>query len=129
MTLVMFIALCFTPAIVFHLCGRGVDWWTRLPIGGFRRARNRRKAPPLNRVELVDRYRRDLVRLSADHARLMSDPDLPARAAKVWAVRLAYDDTLVRACHDLQVTVPPPPMDAATRVLVEADLALHGLTW
>lgn len=74
------------------------------------------------------RFSKDLRRLAADHDRVLT-ADVPAKAARLRALELAYDDTLVHACRALALDAPPTPFDAITRVQVEADLVTHGLTW
>lgn len=79
---------------------------------------------------------RDLKRLVADLGRLereyvkieRSDP--PAKAARLRAVSLAYDDTLRDCCRVLGL--PPPaerPLSGLARLQTEAELAQRGLVW
>ncbi|MFN2560644.1 MAG: hypothetical protein ABR571_05035 [Jatrophihabitans sp.] len=117
---IAFAALCAVPAAVFQA---GVGRFTRRTGSSPGRAPT---APPEN--DAHERYRRDLRRLAADHDRVLV-ADVPAKAARLRALELAYDDTLVHACRALEVDAPPAPFDAITRVQVEADLVTHGLTW
>jgi hypothetical protein len=119
---ITFAVLCAVPAAVLQKYGRVFTRWT--PRG---RGRERSAARHREQAER-DRYGKDLRRLAADHARIMT-ADVPAKAARLRALELAYDDTLVHACRAMELDVPPRPFDAVTRVQVEADLVTHGLTW
>jgi hypothetical protein len=119
---ITFAALCAVPAAVFAACARAFDRWTS-PSSGRDRPR---AATPAHEERL--RYSKDLRRLAADHARVMT-ANVPAKAARLRALELAYDDTLVHACRALDLDAPPTPFDALTRVQVEAELVTHGLTW
>jgi hypothetical protein len=119
---ITFAALCVVPAAVFELFARGLGRWTGHSGGRERRTTSSRQQDDR------ERYGKDLRRLSADHDRVLTG-DVPAKAARLRALELAYDDTLVHACRALELDAPPTPFDAITRVQVEADLVTHGLTW
>jgi hypothetical protein len=119
---ITFAVLCAVPAAVFQRYGRVFTRWTGTSRNRERSAAARREA---GRRE---QYGKDLRRLAADHARVLA-ADVPAKAARLRALELAYDDTLVHACRALELEAPPTPFDAITRVQVEADLVTHGLTW
>lgn len=117
MNVLAFVGLCLLPVAVFELCLKGAALWRWVAA---RTHRPDRGAP-------VD-YGEQLRRLAADHDQLLN-ARIPAKAARLRALRLAYDDTLRDACAVLDVEAPPAPWDAATRVQLEADLVTHGLTW
>ncbi|MDQ6659167.1 MAG: hypothetical protein M3Z00_13270 [Actinomycetota bacterium] len=55
---------------------------------------------------------------------------LPARAVRLRALGMAYDDTLCGCCSTLGVPAPTGlPLGALDRLEVEATLAKHGLVW
>jgi hypothetical protein len=120
MTVLVYVVLCVLPAAAFTLAARGFDAFTTY---AGRRPRASRDEPAE-----CEKYRRTLRRLAADHDRLLT-ADLPARAARLRAVELAYDDTLRHACVTLDLDPPPAPLTAVERVQVEAELVLHGLDW
>ena len=117
---IVFAVLCAVPVAVVKSRAAGVAAWARSPGGKKERAPTRQDAR--------ERYGRDLRRLAADHERVLI-AKIPAKAARLRALQLAYDDTLVSACRALELDAPPTPFDAITRVQVEADLVTHGLTW
>jgi hypothetical protein len=119
---ITFAALCAVPASFLDRYGRLLTRWT-----GASRAQRRREMTLREQAER-ERYGKDLRRLSADHDRVRSG-NVPAKAARLRALELAYDDTLVCACRALELDAPPTPFDAITRVHVEAELVAHGLTW
>jgi hypothetical protein len=63
--------------------------------------------------------------------RLHSDPRVSARAFRLRAVALAYDDTLLMACRALEVDTgdATSPLPAIRRLEVESELARRGLHW
>lgn len=99
--------------------------WLRRVTGRAARA-DRRAEPSGPRLErLVD----DLRRLEAEYRRVEAS-DLPAKAARLHALSLAYDDTLRACCRALGLPEPQrPPLGAIARLQTEAVLAQHGLTW
>ena len=71
----------------------------------------------------------DLRRLERDYRRIEAS-DLPAKAARLRSVSLAYDDTLRACCRALELPEPDkPPLGPVARLETEAVLAQHGLTW
>jgi hypothetical protein len=122
MTVLVYVALCLVPAAVFELGAKGLERWTRYSGG-----RDRPPGAPDERSE-CDGHARTLRRLATDHERLLA-VDVAAKASRLRAVELAYDDTLREACHTLNVDAPAAPFSASDRVQVEADLILRGLTW
>jgi hypothetical protein len=99
---------------------------------GLRRAAGRRRAvspcvPALNPP--VERLARDLRRLLHEMDRVERS-DLPAKASRMRATVLAYDDLLLAACRALDLPAAcTPPLRAAERIEVEAALARQGLRW
>ncbi|WP_133412022.1 hypothetical protein [Vallicoccus soli] len=88
------------------------------------------RVPP--RDPPLERLARDLHRLLGELERIERS-DLPAKAARLRATALAYDDVLLAAARALEaVDLPPavaPPLPAAQRIEVEAALARQGLRW
>lgn len=91
-----------------------VPWWPR---------RYDPSGPPIERLS------RDLRRLMRELDRIeRSNP--PAKAARMRATTLAYDDVLLAACRALEVELPAqPPLRPVERLEAEAELARHGLLW
>lgn len=122
MTLLSFVAICLLPAAIFKLIALALQWWSRY-------SDTRPSTVPAPDEHAVRaRYSKDLRRLATEHDQLMSG-DQPARAMRLRAVELAYDDTLRHACAALHLEAPQPPLDGITRMQTEADLVLHGLSW
>ena len=62
--------------------------------------------------------------------RTEQDREVSYRAARLQAISLAYDDTLVLCCRLLDVPEPErPPWNPVTRLHIEAELARAGLDW
>ncbi|MDQ2846646.1 MAG: hypothetical protein M3Y77_09915 [Actinomycetota bacterium] len=79
---------------------------------------------------------RSLTDLAATLHRLRREYDevehssLPARAVRLRALGMAYDDTLCGCCSTLGVPAPTGlPLGALDRLEAEATLAQHGLVW
>lgn len=95
-------------------------WWSH---GSAERRRVADPGPSLRR--LVD----DLRRIEREYVRVERS-DLPARAARLRALNLAYDDTLRACCHALGLPEPSErPLSGIARLCTEAELAQHGLEW
>ncbi len=95
-------------------------WWSHGSA-----ARRRVTDPGPNLQRLVD----DLRRIEREYVRVERS-DLPARAARLRALNLAYDDTLRACCHALRLPEPSErPLSGVTRLWTEAELAQHGLEW
>ena len=72
----------------------------------------------------------DLRRLEREFRRTEQDSDLSYRSARLQAISLAYDDTLLLCCRLLEVPEPDrPPWSPVTRLHIEAELARAGLDW
>jgi hypothetical protein len=72
----------------------------------------------------------DLRRLEREFRRTEQDSDVSYRTARLQAISLAYDDTLLLCCRLLDVPEPArPPWNPVTRLQVEAELARAGLDW
>ncbi len=148
MTLVVLVVVCLLPALAFVLFSRGFDWLVRFEGFGRRDGRGwQRRRPPAGPAaetlaaqtlaaqtlvaETLAALAADLRRLDREHAWLLR-ADVPGKAARLRAVQLAYDDTLLRAARLLEVdeaALPAPPLVAATRLQAEAELATRGFTW
>jgi hypothetical protein len=71
----------------------------------------------------------DLRRLELSY-RDVESSNPPAKAARLRAISLAYDDVLCESC--LALGLPPPPtrpLSGVDRLEAECELARHGLTW
>jgi hypothetical protein len=72
----------------------------------------------------------DLRRLEREFRRTEQDTDVAYRTARLQAISLAYDDTLLLCCRLLDVPEPErPPWNPVTRLQIEAELARAGLDW
>lgn len=72
----------------------------------------------------------DLRRLEREFRRTEQDTDVAYRTARLQAISLAYDDTLLLCCRLLDVPEPErPPWTPVTRLQIEAELACAGLDW
>ena len=120
--LALYAALCCVPSIAFYLGMRGlmaVCAWNGPPW--------RRELAPQGPT--LERLVSDLRRLEGDYRRIEAS-DLPAKAARLRSVTLAYDDTLTACCRALDLPEPDkPPLGPVERLQTEAALAQHGLTW
>jgi hypothetical protein len=97
-----------------------LHWWSH---GSTPRRRDTAPGPDLRR--LVD----DLRRIEREYVRVERS-DLPARAARLRALNLAYDDTLRACCQALRLPEPSErPLSGVARLSTEAELAQHGLEW
>ena len=118
--LVMYVGYAVAPAAVLYVAVR----ITRRLV---KRSSPQRPAAPVGRdlLRLVD----DLHRLEHEYSRIERS-DSPAKAARLRAVNLAYDDTLRECC--LALGLPEPgerPLSGLVRLQTEAELAQHGLVW
>jgi len=129
----MYGALIVAPAAAFWLVVKALSWWSTWdgprrqppadPAGPQQKAVGDPAGPSLQR--LVD----DLRRLEREYSRVERS-DLPARAARLRALNLAYDDTLRACCHELGLPEPRErPLSSVVRLQTEAELAQHGLVW
>ncbi len=95
---------------------------------GWRRLRPRRSAHVSSSLP-VQQIAADLRRLNA-YLDEVERSDAPARAARLRAAVLAYDDVLLIACRTLEIPAPErAPLEPVTRLETEAALAQHGLVW
>jgi hypothetical protein len=118
--LVVYVLCCVVPALLFWLVDRLLRHPPRLP----RRGPDLPVAGP-SLERLVD----DLRRLERDYRRIERS-NLPAKAHRLRAVSLAYDDTLRCCCAALELPMPQAsPLRPIDRLQVEADLAQHGMLW
>jgi hypothetical protein len=123
--LLFYLLLCAAPGLAFVGLARVVEWWSKVDRPPWRRPDRgvpRAPGPPLQRVAA------DLRRLEQEYLRVERS-DAPAKAFRLRAVSLAYDDTLVEACRILELPAPPSPLTGVDRVRAQAELARAGLTW
>ena len=90
-----------------------------------------RRAPEQNAAERsLELLVADLRRLEREFRRTEQDSDVSYRTARLQAISLAYDDTLLLCCRLLDVPEPErPPWTPVTRLQIEAELARAGLDW
>jgi hypothetical protein len=119
-TALFLVAICVLPALAFLGLERAFDWVVS--------HEPRRRRPPVDPAAMLPALAADLRRLSAEHDRLVG-ADVPGKLARLRAVQLAYDDTLLRAGAVLAVDLPPAPLSTTTRLQAEAELAAHGFDW
>jgi aminoglycoside phosphotransferase len=138
MTLVLFVFLFFVPAIVFRLAWGAIGTpdeapkWQRAAARRLDRlaARLRHEHPPVydpfqtlhlqTRLSTVANHMRDLE----------LDPHTFARAERLIASQLAYDQLLAEACRLAGVEVEEHPKgDGAERFREEVELASRGWAW
>lgn len=92
-----------------------------------RRLRRRREQPPP--APRLDHLAADLHRLARQLGEVERS-DAPAKAARLRATAIAYDDVLLRACRTLEIESPGhTPLDPLERLETEAALAQQGLVW
>ncbi len=114
------VVLAVLPAAVFGERWRGPSWWRR-------RGREPERTAADRSLELLVA---DLRRLEREFRRTEQDSDLSYRSARLQAISLAYDDTLLLCCRLLEVPEPErPPWSPVTRLQIEAELARAGLDW
>jgi hypothetical protein len=122
--LLAYLVLCALPAAVFLGLARLVDWLAEHPEAP--RDPDADPAPTGRSLQLLVATLR---RLEEEYDAL-ERARVPARAHRLEAITLAYDDTLLECCAALGL--PPPdhsPLTPSERVQTQAELSLHGLTW
>ena len=108
-----------TPAAFGDRWRAGWSWW---PL--------RRRAPESAADRSLELLVADLRRLEREFRRTEQDSDVSYRTARLQAISLAYDDTLLLCCRLLEVPEPErPPWTPVTRLQIEAELARAGLDW
>lgn len=92
--------------------------------------RLRRGAPPVH-DPFETLWVQERLTAVADHVRRLElDPRTFARAERIIASQLAYDQLLAQACHQAGVDVPThAPGDPAERFREEVELAERGWAW
>lgn len=114
--------LCVGPAVAVWLMIKVFGWLASWPGP-------RRQADPVAPTRGLPRLVDDLRRLEREYLRV-EHSDMPARAARLRAINLAYDDTLRACCHELGLPEPGErPLSGVVRLQTEAELAQHGLVW
>ncbi|MCE0485282.1 hypothetical protein [Ornithinimicrobium sediminis] len=103
---------------------------SRRPTRAARPGDSAQRVPGLPRERpSLERLVADLHRLEREYRRVeCSEP--PAKAQRLRAISLAYDDVLCECC--LALGLPPPPqrpLSGVDRIQAECELARHGLTW
>ena len=119
MAVLVYIAIAVIPTATL---------WAALWIGRWFANWAQSHQPPPTPPDLK-RLVNDLHRLEAEYVRIESS-DTPAKAARLRAVSLAYDDTLRDCCQALGLPQPTErPLTGLARLETEAELAQHGLVW
>ena len=120
--LVMYMAIVVAPAAIF-VAVKAVRWSRK------RRLRRPRLAVAPSAGRQLHRLVDDLHRIEGQYI-LVERSDTPAKAARLRALNLAYDDTLRECC--LALGLPEPgerPLSGLLRLQTEAELAQRGLVW
>ncbi|WP_028045983.1 hypothetical protein [Cellulomonas sp. URHE0023] len=138
MTLVLFVFLFFVPAVVFRLTWALIATpdepprWRRALAGRLDHASAhlRHERPPVYDPFMTLHVQSRLSKV-AEHVReLEADPHAFARAERLIASQLAYDQLLAEACRLAGVEVEPHPKgDGAERFREEVELASRGWGW
>ncbi len=116
---VVVVLVVLPPAAFGDRWRAGRSWW--------RRGRGREESAADRSLELLVG---DLRRLEREFRRTEQDTDVAYRTARLQAISLAYDDTLLLCCRLLDVPEPErPPWNPVTRLQIEAELARAGLDW
>ncbi|MGH3471867.1 MAG: hypothetical protein ACRDPG_07460 [Nocardioidaceae bacterium] len=122
-TALIWVGLLLAPAAFLYLLLALLAHGPRL-IGLVRRRRGNRAAS-----RSLEQLVADLRRLETAQQRVEA-VDATARAHRLHAISLAYDDTLAACCVALGLPAPSDrPLSPIDRLATEADLAQHGLTW
>ena len=118
-----YVLLVAVLAGVMWLVARFLHWLTVVERPAWLRRAPQATAPPIQRLAA------DLTRLSQT-LKSVEQSNAPAKARRLMAVGLAYDDTLCLCCTALDLEVPgSPPLDSTVRLQTEAQLASRGLVW
>jgi hypothetical protein len=124
----MYGLLAAGPTAAFWLAVHAIGWSTAGPARPPVTTGSPPAAGPVG-TPGVQRLVDDLRRLEREYLRVERS-DLPARAARLRALNLAYDDTLRACCHELGLPEPHErPLSGVVRLQIEAELAQHGLIW
>ncbi len=134
----VFLLLCFSPTVLFGAL------WQMFPSDGttprwrLRAAallehtagRLRRRPPPGPDPFVALRLQTRLAVVTANAQRLEHDPAAFARAHRLIAMMLAYDQLLEEACVLAGVESPPlQPNDPDERFRKEVELSSRGWSW
>jgi len=93
------------------------------------RSRRPKQRPDAATPRTLHRLVDDLRRIEHEYIRVERS-NSPAKAARLRALNLAYDDTLRECC--LALGLPEPgerPLSGLVRLQTEAELVQHGLMW
>lgn len=138
MTIVLLVFLFFVPALVFRLAWSLVATpdraprWQRAVARWLERlaARLRHERPPAYDPFTALRVQTRLSKVADHICELEEDPRTFARAERLIASQLAYDQLLAEACKLAGVEVEPHPKgDGAERFREEVELASRGWAW
>lgn len=126
--LLIFVAVCVGPAAVIWVLDRAFQIWTGTrPWPGWA-GRRRPETATCSRPS-IERMTGDLAWLAEEMNRIQHG-NQPAKAHRLAAVGLAYDDTLRMCGQALDIPTPVErELTGQERLELEAALALAGLTW
>ena len=120
---VVVVLVVLSPTAFADRSRAGGSWWSRWQWW----RRGQEQAAADRSLELLVA---DLRRLEREFRRTEQDREVSYRTARLQAISLAYDDTLVLCCRLLDVPEPErPPWNPVTRLHIEAELARAGLDW
>lgn len=123
----MLVVVCRALVVGLVVLPSGGDRWRSWTPRWWRRGRAPKQDAADRSLELLVA---DLRRLEREFRRTEQDRDVAYRTARLQAISLAYDDTLVLCCRLLDVPEPErPPWHPLTRLQIEAELARAGLDW
>jgi hypothetical protein len=121
-TVLFYLAVCFAPAAAFYCFAALVE-------GRFTDLNWRRRRAEPATLRGIEQLVADLRRLELQIERVERS-NLPAKAKRLRALTMAYDDTLAACCAALGLPRPgESPLSSLQRLETEADLVQRGLTW
>lgn len=119
----MYVLLIAGLAGTMWLGWKGLHLLTVIERPSWMRRTPEASGPPIQRLAA------DLTRLSAT-LKSVESSNAPAKARRLIAVGMAYDDTLCLCCTALDLEVPgSAPLESSVRLQTEAALASRGLIW
>lgn len=119
-TIAFYAFLAMTPTTAFLALAKGCEWVARYEP---------RISVSFSSVRSIEQLTRDLRRLG-DQQRGVREGEVPAKAARLRSLMLAYDDTLLATCLAVGLPRPSqPPLPDAVRLEIELALTQQGVVW